>query len=233
MKKTRKIKTGQLLYVECNEAEMTYRLLVTGITKSVIKGRLDYSSSAYGDAVVTDIMERGMLISLKWSDITFVAVEKELGNRRLKPADVIAEIKDAARERKGIAKKFIKAGVNTMQKIDMLLEDDNSVSIEMTSTLSHKDREGVPVVCKCYYWIRPSISKESIDYALENRFNCVSSSGAFHPETKVVFRRAPFDITTGYLKDSSPTVMGIVPDELKESVNLFLDGARNQYGKTA
>ncbi len=220
MKNDGRLKVGQIMFCDCEEQSISYSILVTNITKDTVAGRIGYSSSAYGSAVVEDFLEEGKKITLRWEDIdSYSAVNDE------KRA---AQIRKAAKDRIEYAKNFIRAEGQVMQRIDMKLEEDH-IAVTMASTLPSNDSEDVPWLCKCWYRFNGTLTPEKVTRALTERFTFVSGSGVFLPETKVIFKTKSFKFE-GTLESGVVICGGIIPDELLRAMNLFIDTARSQYG---
>ena len=220
---TKNVKVGQMLYLEFNEGEYVETILVTEVNDKTVTGRIDYTSSAYGSAVVTDHLEEGKKVTERWDDITkFEAYDDE------KKAE---KIKRAAKKRIEYAKTIIKGDKQIVQSIDMEYKEDY-VKTEMTSTLPHVDSEGVPVLCKCWYDICENLTEEKAKTVLSNRFVYVSSRGMFLPGTKLTFKSERFEFE-GTLESGLVVFKGVIPDKLLDAVNAYIEGARSQYRKLA
>ncbi len=222
MKRRKNIKCGQILNCYDREGAMTYQLLITDISKKTVRGRINYSSSAYGSAVVHDNLERGKLTILKWKNLASCQVKND--------PDAAAKIIKAAATRKKMAQGFI-GDRNPMQSINMIYDDKKgTIDVQMVSTLPNKDREGVPEVCLCWCCINDMMTADEIDMALSRRFDRVSSGGTFLPQTKVTFR-SELSYQSFKLEDGNQIVFPQeMSKELNTAVNLFLDAARSQYG---
>ncbi len=217
------VKAGQMLYCEFNEGEFIETILVTEVNDKTVTGRIDYTSSAYGSAIVTDHLEEGKKVTIKWDNVTeFKAYDDE------KKAE---KIERAAKKRIEYAKTIINGDKQIVQSIDMEYKDD-CVAVEMASTLPDVDSEGVPELCKCWYDIYENLTKERAKSLLSERFRYVSCRGEFLPETRLTFKSKGFKFE-GTLESGIIVCKDVVPDKLLDAVNVFIEGARSQYGKLA
>ena len=208
------IRKNMFVTVDNNEGEYTATLLVDDITSDNISGLTISTSSAYGSAVVTDVLETGRRITMNKSDITDIW--------ECTDTDMLQEtLNNGIKRRNELAKTFIGDNTeNIIQRIS-ISEDEYSSDIKFTfmATLPNtKDKDGVPVTTESFYYASNDTTEDNVKKAMDNRHRYYSMSGDILSETKIFFKDNQIGTLSDYTFDGTD-----INDNDKKMIHIVLD----------
>ncbi len=169
----------KFIEIQENDGEYVIVMQVQNENDQEIKGRIVYTSSAYGSAVVSDVIETGRLITVNKSDMTSVRVIKQ---------DSLNDILSEGIERRNkLADGFITSDEQVIQNISIDKSEDGLVFTFLSTLPGTEDEEGIPVATESYYYATENTKPSNLENAFNERHSYVSSSGRFLKETKVFY----------------------------------------------
>ncbi len=215
------IKIGAIATIQTDD--VIYRLVVTEISDQAIKGRLDFSDSAYGSAVVTDFLERGCLVTIPPGEINDINIEenKELADSIFEDANKRVEYAETCIKGEG---SIVQELIFTYDPEPMFPSSPVHLTVTQISTVDVYDSEGVPVMVKCWYFPE---NQDNVAKIFEKRKEYVSTDCRFLPETKVVFKQN--EITSESIL-ANAVCAEFFPKDIKATVDTFILAAKENAG---